>query len=246
MPDIFVVTTAYGNDTVLALGGQQQLLPIIAEAGADGVEIRRELLTETDLKHLPALQRAAAGHGLRCVYSAPEALFAPDGSLNALLSRLLDEANHLNARRLKLSLGHYRAGTDLGPLAALLTGQAVRLMVENDQTECGSLAPLAGFFQQVSTERVPVGMTFDMGNWHWVGESATVAAERLSPYVDYIHVKTAVQSPDGWRAVPPDLRDRRWRQLLAALPDTLPRGIEFPLQGEDLAAVTRQFVALLR
>lgn len=41
--EIIVVTGAYGTDTVQQLGGQTALLPIIADAGADGVEIRREL-----------------------------------------------------------------------------------------------------------------------------------------------------------------------------------------------------------
>lgn len=42
--EIIVVTGAYGTDTVKQHGGQRALLPIIAGAGADGVEIRRELL----------------------------------------------------------------------------------------------------------------------------------------------------------------------------------------------------------
>ncbi len=40
---IIVVTAAYGNDHVKSLGGQAAVLPFIADAGADGVEIRREL-----------------------------------------------------------------------------------------------------------------------------------------------------------------------------------------------------------
>lgn len=41
---IMVVTAAYGYDTVRAAGGQAAMLPVIAGAGADGVEIRRECL----------------------------------------------------------------------------------------------------------------------------------------------------------------------------------------------------------
>ncbi|OLR84948.1 xylose isomerase, partial [Bacillus sp. MB366] len=42
---IIVVTAAYGNDHVKSLGGQAAVLPFIADAGADGVEIRRELFS---------------------------------------------------------------------------------------------------------------------------------------------------------------------------------------------------------
>ena len=46
---IFVVTAAYGYEHIQAAGGQKALLPVIAKSGADGVEIRRELFTSTDL-----------------------------------------------------------------------------------------------------------------------------------------------------------------------------------------------------
>jgi hypothetical protein len=46
---IIVVTAAYGNDHVKSLGGQAAVLPFIADAGADGVEIRRELFSAEEL-----------------------------------------------------------------------------------------------------------------------------------------------------------------------------------------------------
>src|SRR5476649_1535675 len=144
--EVFVVTAAYGSDQVLALGGQRKLLPIIAQSGAAGVEIRRELLSATDLQSLPELARSIAAHGLRCFYSAPHALFAPDGAVNPLLPQLFAEAAQLGAERLKLSLGHFTAATDLKALAAVLSSHPVKLLVENDQTECGTLAPLRQFF----------------------------------------------------------------------------------------------------
>ena len=52
---IIVVTAAYGNDHVKALGGQSAVLPFIAGSGADGVEIRRELFSAAELKQLPTL-----------------------------------------------------------------------------------------------------------------------------------------------------------------------------------------------
>lgn len=43
MKKIIVITSACGTDTVRQLGGQAAILPMISAAGADGVEIRREL-----------------------------------------------------------------------------------------------------------------------------------------------------------------------------------------------------------
>lgn len=51
------------------------MLPIIAEAGADGVEIRRELLTDAELHTLSTVASAIEIFGLLACYSAPEPLF---------------------------------------------------------------------------------------------------------------------------------------------------------------------------
>ena len=89
-------------------------------------------------------------------------------------------------------------------------------------------------------------MTFDMANWCWTQENAEQAAAELGAYVGYIHVKAAVPHGDSFRAVALDDASDSWRTLLKQLPDNIPRGIEFPLEGDDLLAVTRHYVTLLR
>ena len=61
---IIVVTAAYGNDHVKALGGQSAVLPFIAGSGADGVEIRRELFTPDELSRLAELAADIERRGL--------------------------------------------------------------------------------------------------------------------------------------------------------------------------------------
>lgn len=104
---IMVVTAAYGYEQVRAAGGQTAMLPIIAEAGADGVEIRREMLTDTELTTLSTMASAIEIFGLLACYSAPEPLFLEDGNLNPRLPALLAEAQALQALWLKVSLGHF-------------------------------------------------------------------------------------------------------------------------------------------
>ncbi|WP_039057891.1 xylose isomerase [Enterobacter sp. Bisph1] len=243
---IIVVTAAYGHAQIEALGGQLALLPIVAEAGADGVEIRRELLNEEALKHLPSLASAIDLHNLQACYSAPEALFQEDGTLNPRLPALLLEAQALKALWLKVSLGHFTQHSHLETLRGWLAASPVPLVVENDQTSCGKLAPMLRFNAACHTLALPVSLTFDTGNWLWVGEQPEEAARQLAPAVSYIHVKAAVAHGDGFRAVPPDAADSRWLALLKDLPADVPRGIEFPLEGEDLTDVTRHYVNLLR
>lgn len=244
--EIIVVTAAYGQQQVKAMGGQQALLPVIAAAGADGVEIRRELMTEHELVSLPVMAEAIRHVGLVAFYSVPEALFMADGSLNPRLDQHFAEAEQLNAQLIKYALGHYDPRFPCQALRSKLAGKKVHLVVENDQTDCGKLAALDRFFHACGESRTCNGMTFDMGNWLWVGDKPLEAAARLNRYVSYIHVKAAVRQDEGWRAVALDEADNLWRDTLALLPADVPRAIEFPLEGPDLVAVTRHYVDLLR
>ncbi|KSZ08162.1 xylose isomerase [Enterobacter sp. 50858885] len=243
---IMVVTAAYGADQVRQAGGQRAMLPVIAGAGADGVEIRRELFSNDELMALPALGESIELLGLLACYSAPAPLLMPDGTLNPDLPRYLSEASALNALWLKVSLGHFSDKQPLEALRALLDESGMTLVVENDQTDCGQLAPMQRFKAACRVMALPVTLTFDMGNWLWVGDSPEEAARQLAPAVSYIHVKAAVPHKAQFRPVAPDQTDSRWRDLLNQLPADAPRGIEFPLEGTDLTAVTRHYVNLLR
>lgn len=243
---IFVVTAAYGHKHIEKLGGQVALLPIIADAGADGVEIRRELLNDEDLAHLSSLAYAIEMHNLQACYSAPVPLCLEGGALNPRLPALLEEARTLKSLWLKVSLGHFHDQAALLALRDWLATSQVKLVVENDQTECGKIAPMLRFKNACEALSLPVSLTFDSGNWLWVGESPEAAAKLLAASVGYIHVKAAIPHHATYRAIPPDEADQRWLQLLASLPANAPRGIEFPLEGEDLTAVTQHYVNLLR
>ncbi|WP_337013010.1 sugar phosphate isomerase/epimerase family protein [Pantoea sp. AS142] len=245
-PDIIVVTAAYGHAQIVALGGQSALLPIIQQAGADGVEIRRELLDDAALTDLPALSQAVAQHQLHSSYSVPDTLFCDGGEINPRITHYVEEARQLNAQRLKVALGNFTGALHRETLQTLLADLPFQLTVENDQTEHGRLAPSVAFFTTVRKADLPISMTFDMGNWCWSGEDANQAAQQLAAQVSYVHVKAAVAHQDSFRAIALDEADDHWRTLLQQLPAHAPRGIEFPLEGDDLTAVTRHYVSLLR
>ncbi|ORM85482.1 xylose isomerase [Pantoea deleyi] len=245
-PDIIVVTAAYGHARIAALGGQRALLPIIQQAGADGVEIRRELLDDAALATLPSLAQAVAEHQLHTSYSVPDTLFCDGGEINPRITHYVEEARQLNAQRLKLALGEFTGALPRDTLQALLASLPFQLTIENDQTEQGRLAPTVAFFTAVRAAGLAITMTFDMGNWCWTGEDAGQAAALLAAQVGYVHVKAAVPHQQSFRAIALDEADDRWRALLQQLPATAPRGIEFPLEGDDLTAVTRHYVSLLR
>lgn len=247
LAEIVVVTAAYGNQTVKDLGGQAELLKHIAESGADGVEIRRELFVEGEINQLDVLAEKIGQHGLMAFYSVPESLFLAGGEVNPSLANFLNEADSLNARKLKIALGNFKPGEDLTELKVLLKQHHVEVVVENDQTpDGGILHPMNAFFFAAESLHLPVAMTFDMANWLWVGQDALEAAKSLSQHVNYVHVKAASERDGKLHAVALDDSDGSWKPVLAALPRSAPRGIEFPLVGDDLTAVTRYYVDLLR
>ena len=165
MPSVLISLSSFGAAEV-GRHGQLWCTEIVRQAGADGSEVRGELLRDAAAE-LPGLQGRAA------VYSSPDGLFARNGSLDvAALTRALHIAQVLQAARLKMAIGDF-SGSSHGSLPALkqqLAQQHVELLIENDQTRAaGTVDALEAFFKAQDAAGLDLGMTFDMGNWHWLG-----------------------------------------------------------------------------
>lgn len=225
--------------------GQLWCTELANQAGADGVEVRGELLRDAATE-LPALA------GLAAVYSSPEGLWTAQGQLDeAALERGLRAAQVLRAPRLKMAIGGFGAAShpSLARLKVLLSAvdPSVELVIENDQTAtAGTLPVLQAFFDAQARAGLDLGMTFDMGNWHWQGECPLQAAQALAHRVRYVHCKGVQRQPGKWVAVPLMDSVAPWRAVLRALPADVPHAIEYPLIGDDLIAVTRAELAVIR
>lgn len=242
---VSISLSSYGADFVRQQG-QSGFVELLVAAGAQRIEWREELLTNEQ----PAiLAQAAAEHGLESVFSSPLELWvAGRAQPNAELSATLDRAQAFGSRWLKVSLGYFTDTNDLQSLQALLNRHPVKLLVENDQTlHGGRIEPMQRFFTEVERLGLPVKMTFDIGNWQWQDQSALTAARLLGRHVDYLHCKAVARRQDGKLvALPPGATDLHlWEQLLKHMTQGITRAVEFPLQGEDLVAVTAQQVAAL-
>lgn len=245
MPPILISLTAFGAAEV-GRHGQPWFARLASEAGADAVEVRGELLREDSLHDELALLAPFAA-----VYSEPVVLWTQEGELDTgVLERGLARAAALGAPRLKMSIGGWtRASSDsLLELKSILSAhKAIELLIENDQSETGgTLDALQAFFAAADAAGLPLPMTFDMGNWHYVGECPLRAAEALAPRVRYVHCKGVQRLPAKWVAVPMLQSVAPWRAVLRALPANVPHAIEYPLMGDDLLAVTREEIAHIR
>ncbi len=242
MPPVLISLSSFGAAEV-GRHGQLWFTKLAKDAGADGVEVRGELLRDR-AHELGALA------GLAAVYSSPEGLWDDGGALDgAALTRALAAARTLGANRLKMSIGGFGAAShrSFTGLSARLGETQIELLIENDQSvSAGTLPALQGFFAAADEAGLDLGMTFDMGNWHWLGECPLQAAQALGHRVRYIHCKGVQRLPHKWVAVPLAESSAPWRAVLRALPREVPHAIEYPLVGGDLTAATRHQVALLR
>ncbi|CDS54449.1 Epimerase KguE [Polaromonas sp. CG9_12] len=247
-PPILVSLGAFGAAEVRR-HGQHWFARLCHEAGADGVEVRSELLVDA-ARELPAMAQAVHATGMRVVYSSADGLWAADGALDrTALRHSLEAARTLGAPRLKMAIGGFSAAshTSLKALRDCLQDASIELVIENDQTPtAGTLPALQDFFDATNDLGMFLGMTFDMGNWHWTGECPLLAAAALAPQVRYVHCKGVQRQPLRWVAVPLAESSAPWRAVLRALPADVPWAIEYPLTGDDLLAVTRREIDQLR
>ncbi|GAB2478472.1 TIM barrel protein [Comamonas humi] len=239
--------TSFGAAEVLR-HGQPWFARLSQAAGADGVEVREELLRDA-ARELPELAAWARDAAMELVYSCPQPLYAEGGTLAlATLQHAIDASHRLGAGWLKMSIGGFGAPSHgFDAIKQALAGSGITLLIENDQTvAAGTLQALERFFAAADAAGLPLPLTFDMGNWAYQGECALQAAQRLGPRVGYVHAKGVQRLPAKWVAVPLAESALPWRATLRALPAGVPRAIEYPLVGDDLEAVTRRELQILR
>lgn len=242
MKNVIVPLNAFDRFEVLE-NGQKAFIKLIAQAGAFGVEIRRELLPDQD-PQLDSIRNEIARYGLFTVYSAPIELWNENHQLNAKdLTNVFQEAMTLEAKWVKVSLGHYhKEASSISELAAYLNQhKGIQMLVENDQTlHGGNVGQLQSFFENVTEQKAPVKMTFDTGNWHYSGQSVEFALDKLSPYVHYLHVK---QVDDGPITVPIQKEwNHSWKKVLRNFPNTMLKALEFPIEPKEK---TKDYIELI-
>ena len=252
MASVIVTTSAFGTDQVIERG-QLYFVPIVADAGGSGIEIRRELFPKEPFP-LKELNDVIHKHQLTAVYSAPEQIWNEDGRLNMEgITATIQEGVLIGTSIIKMPLGNYRSDhSDLQLLKHILgeynlEGSGILFTVENDQTYCGGrIEKLLEFLTRCKENDVPVKMTFDIGNWTWTDTNMFEAAEQMKEYVVYIHCKHVEQKAGINLTLPlPSAMNAAWRELLSVFPADIPRAIEFPLNGSDITDTTAEYVQLL-
>ncbi|WP_160726105.1 sugar phosphate isomerase/epimerase family protein [Bacillus sp. USDA818B3_A] len=230
MRNVIIPLNAYDNVEVTT-NGQESFVKLIADSGAYGIEIRRELLPAEN-GQIEKIKSEIDQYDLFTVYSAPIECWKEDGQLNKeQLSEIFQEAVFLGAKWVKVSLGHFKKNqSNFVELKKMLSQhQDKQLLIENDQTPYGgNVKHLLAFFESVTEYEVPVKMTFDAGNWFYTGQDVEEALESLAPHVIYIHLK---QVTDELETVPLQPEgEHSWKKVMGHFPADIVKALEFPIR----------------
>ncbi|MEH7307668.1 sugar phosphate isomerase/epimerase family protein [Neobacillus drentensis] len=245
MQNVIVPINAFDRFEVLKKG-QTSFIRLIADSGAFGIEIRRELLSEQD-PSLDSIRQEIEQYHLFTVYSAPIELWKEDHGLNEKeLIEIFQEGIELGAKWIKVSLGHFHKGqSNVCELNTFLNQhQGIQLLVENDQTlQGGIINHLTSFFESATEQDTPVKMTFDAGNWFYSGQDVDEALSKLSPFVLYLHLKQ-VEDDNGKFITVPLQKDggHSWEKIMNRFPAEMMKALEFPIEPKEK---TKEFVQMI-
>lgn len=233
MKNVIVPLNAFDSSEVTT-NGQSSFVKLIAEAGAYGIEIRRELLPAGD-HQLDQIKSEIDRFGLFTVYSAPIECWKENCQLNKeQLNNIFQEAVVLGANWVKVSLGHFQQDkSNIVELGEFLKKQKeIQLLVENDQTPYGgNVQHLQAFFESVVEQEVPVKMTFDAGNWYYSGQDVEEALKKLAPYVSYLHLKQVTKTLETIPLQP--VGEHSWKKVMSSFPADILKALEFPIVPKE-------------
>jgi sugar phosphate isomerase/epimerase len=250
MKNVVIPLNAF-NRTEVFEKGQEAFVELIATSGAYGIEIRRELFTESILP-LEKVRKKIKEFDLFTVFSAPVELWNENGLINReMIRRTYQEAQNLGAKWMKVSLGHFHkeksSCMELNLFLQELEGENgnVQLLVENDQTmHGGNVENLMAFFESAYLHQTPVKMTFDTGNWYYTGQDIQHALINLSKYVVYLHFKHVEKSGDDLVTLPlPNEEAAEWRDILKQFPTEMVKALEFPIEP---VAETKKYIEMIQ
>jgi sugar phosphate isomerase/epimerase len=245
MQNVIIPLNAFDRVEVLEKG-QTSFIKLIAESGAYGVEIRRELFSEQE-PPIESLKQEIDQHQLFTVYSAPIECWKADHQLNEQeLTTIFEEGKKLGAQWIKVSLGHFsKEVSNVSSLHFFLTQHPeMQLFIENDQTLYGgNIANLRAFFESASEQDVPIKMTFDAGNWYFSKQDIDEALRHLSQYVQYLHLKQ-VELENGELVTVPLQKNigHSWEKVMNSLPSDLVKALEFPIQPKER---TKEYIQMM-
>lgn len=220
---------------------QSGLIEKVAELGFDAIEIRSEFLSDKKSDILNIKTRAKENK-LNIYFSVNDTLIN-EKNINSKLSVYFDTAIRLGASHIKFNLGNFSLykgdlNKDLSPYLK----NEIKINVENNQTPDESdLSDFVKFFNLVERNSIDIGFCFDIANWYWTSTTPEKAANLLSKYTKYLHLKNVIFIEGQPIVTSLQSGNIDWKALLKKFDNNLPFALEYPGEekqiSSDLAAI---------
>lgn len=226
------INTAVFASKIQAGGSQLSYLEQLSDYPIDNIEVRGELFNEeTKDSELKAIYELCQKQNWGFFYSVPEQLFKTT-EVNPNLEDHLKMAEKYHIGHLKISLGDLEdiSVDQLEGLKDLLNKYNVKVTIENEPNKNGVLDNIVQQIIKLRELDIPLGYTFDSGNWYWIYEDPEDAFKNISEAITVFHLK--------------DIKDREtvmlnegatdWKSLLNNLSNNIPVFIEYETSEQEL------------
>ena len=209
---------------------QFDMIKLLNVAGYKKIEVRREYFKDIPLE-VALIAEYVSTNNIELFYSVPNPLYE-NGKLKIdEIKSYFEEAKVMLCSHVKMIVGDYQKiePDDVLVLNEFSIKYGVNLTVENDQTfENGTSEHILNFVTEFKKKGGQIGVTFDAGNWIWVNENPVENAQKLAPFVTYLHLKdvTSKKNPE-----PVYLNHGiiNWKEIMSILPAGIPIALEYPM-----------------
>lgn len=242
--NIVINTLAFLNDLNNGVK-QAKLIRDIHFLGITKAEVRREFIKDFD-KELEEIRKVSEELNIELFYSVPRCLYMNNDLNISEIEECFKEANKMGCRNVKLNIGEYKSITreNVYVINSLCDKYSIKLTVENDQTEENGRSEKMKVFLETAKEfYIKISCTFDVGNWLWQNEDPTENANKLKPYVTYIHIKD-VYIKDKPQAAFLDKGIIPWRNILGIFDKSIPVAIEYPCDPDAMTRLKEEISKL--
>ncbi|NMF06699.1 sugar phosphate isomerase/epimerase family protein [Clostridium beijerinckii] len=214
---------------------QQQILEQIEALGVHIAEIRRECLKNL-AEEILIINKLAKKFGIELYYSVPEKV-AFEKKLNPDINVYFEEAKLMGATHIKFNIGDLvdLSLDEIKKLRDIIDKFEIKVTIENDQTpENGNLKCVVNAIDIINKNSLPIGYTFDLGNWYWQNEDPENAFDILRSAITVFHLKNVEFLNNKPTTTLLSKGQINWKAMLKKLSNNVPVIIEYPIRNEDI------------
>ncbi|HEX9027136.1 MAG TPA: sugar phosphate isomerase/epimerase [Clostridium sp.] len=240
MKQIGINLLVFKNDLDNGMG-QEKILSEIANLGVFIAEIRREYLKNSN-EELIEINKLAKKLNLEIYYSVPEKI-AYEKKINSNIKVYFEEAKQMGSTHIKFNIGDLENLDiyEIKKLKDIINSFDIKITIENDQTpENGTLKSVINAIDVINNTLLPIGYTFDLGNWYWQNEDPRNAFNLLNSKITVFHLKNI----DVLNNVPSTtlLSEGKidWVLMLKEISKDVPVIIEYPIEKDNILAEVEQ------